>query len=71
MGGTKFIFQHYRTSTSRLKGGMAGGGEGVIVDKNERKFIDARLKSTRLSGEIHIPFTLGVENVLTFGGGVE
>ncbi|WP_037585764.1 FepA family TonB-dependent siderophore receptor [Stenoxybacter acetivorans] len=63
-GDTKITAQYDRTTNSRLPEGLAGATEGQI---NKEHFKDSLLKSGRLAAEANIPFTWGVEHVLTVG----
>lgn len=54
-----------KTTNSRLPEGLAGGPEGSYLGTTG--FTDSVLKNTRFSSEFYIPFTLGVEHVVTLG----
>ena len=54
-----------KTKNSRLPEGLAGGPEGSYTSTTG--FTNSILKNTRLSSEFYIPFTLGVEHMVTLG----
>ncbi len=54
-----------KTKNSRLPEFLAGGPEGSYASTSD--FKDSVLKNTRFSSEFYIPFTLGVEQMLTVG----
>ena len=54
-----------KTKNSRLPEGLAGGPEGSYTSTTG--FTDSILKNTRFSSEFYIPFTLGVEHMVTLG----
>ena len=54
-----------KTKNSRLPEFLAGGPEGSYSSTTD--FKDSVLKNTRFSSEFYIPFTLGVEHMLTVG----
>ena len=54
-----------KTKNSRLPEYLAGGPEGSYSSTSA--FSDSILKNTRFSSEFYIPFTLGVEHMLTVG----
>lgn len=54
-----------KTTNSRLPEGLAGGPEGSYT--NTTGFTNSVLKNTRFSSEFYVPFTLGVEHMLTLG----
>lgn len=54
-----------KTTNSRLPEGLAGGPEGSYTSTTG--FSNSVLKNTRFSSEFYIPFTLGVEHVVTLG----
>lgn len=54
-----------KTKNSRLPEFLAGGPEGSYASTSD--FKDSVLKNTRFSSEFYIPFTFGVEHMLTVG----
>ena len=54
-----------KTKNSRLPEYLAGGPEGSYSSTSA--FSDSILKNTRFSSEFYIPFTFGVEHMLTVG----
>ena len=54
-----------KTKNSRLPEGLAGGPEGSYTSTTG--FTDSILKNTRFSSEFYIPFTLGVDHMVTLG----
>ncbi len=54
-----------KTKNTRLPEGLAGGPEGSYTSTTG--FTNSILKNTRLSSEFYIPFTLGVEHMVTLG----
>jgi len=54
-----------KTKNSRLPEGLAGGPEGSYLSTTG--FSDSVLKNTRFSSEFYIPFTLGVDHMVTLG----
>ena len=54
-----------KTKNSRLPEGLAGGPEGSYTSTTG--FTNSILKNTRFSSEFYIPFTLGVEHMVTLG----
>ena len=54
-----------KTKNSRLPEFLAGGPEGSYSSTTD--FKDSVLKNTRFSSEFYIPFTFGVEHMLTVG----
>ena len=54
-----------KTKNSRLPEYLAGGPEGSYSSTSA--FSDSILKNTRFSSEFYIPFTLGVDHMLTVG----
>ncbi|WP_215769984.1 FepA family TonB-dependent siderophore receptor [Haemophilus sp. SZY H36] len=54
-----------KTKNSRLPEGLAGGPEGSYTSTTG--FTNSILKNTRLSSEFYIPFTFGVEHMVTLG----
>ena len=54
-----------KTKNSRLPEFLAGGPEGSYASTSD--FKDSILKNTRFSSEFYIPFTFGVEHMLTVG----
>ena len=63
-GKSKFIAQLDNTRNNRLTEGLAGGPEGRINSYNKKT---SRLQTVRLNGEVNIPFTAYVPQVLTVG----
>lgn len=52
-GQSRFGLNYQKTNNTRMKEGLAGGGEGRIT--GDRKFITGRLSTYRLFSEVHIP----------------
>ena len=67
-GNSRVIAQFDRTNNSRYEEGLTGGPEGMPTATN---YVDSLLKTMRFSGEAHIPFTWGVDHVLTVGAEYE
>ncbi|MDU8924480.1 FepA family TonB-dependent siderophore receptor [Pasteurellaceae bacterium LIM206] len=63
-GDSVSYIQYDQTVNSRLPEGLTGGIEGAYSDTG---FTDSKLKNTRFNTEFHIPFTWGVEQMLTIG----
>ncbi|HAS1135166.1 TPA: TonB-dependent siderophore receptor [Enterobacter cloacae] len=61
-GQSRLGLSYQKTNNTRMKEGLAGGGEGRIT--GDRKFITGRLSTYRLFSEVHIPADL---HTLTFG----
>jgi len=53
------------TRNSRLNEGLAGGPEGAPSEGDG--WFTAQLKNTRLNGEVNVPLTLGLDQVVTVG----
>ncbi|WP_274115532.1 MULTISPECIES: FepA family TonB-dependent siderophore receptor [Pseudomonas] len=53
------------TRNERLNEGLAGWGEGAPSDGAGR--FESRLRNTRATGEVNLPLSAGVEQVLTMG----
>ncbi|HJD44488.1 MAG TPA: FepA family TonB-dependent siderophore receptor [Candidatus Paenalcaligenes intestinipullorum] len=65
-GTSRLSATHVETRNSRLEEGLAGATEGEFNSNN--RFV-AKLKESRLSGEVNLPFTRNnFEQVLTLGG---
>ncbi|WP_444757798.1 TonB-dependent siderophore receptor [Pseudomonas sp. A014] len=65
-GTSKTVLAYEYVRNWRLNEGMAGRTEGAI-DGNDAAF--SRLRNTRLSSEVNLPFAVGAtEHVLTVGG---
>ncbi|HGM5582036.1 TPA: TonB-dependent siderophore receptor [Pseudomonas putida] len=65
-GTSKTVLAYEYVRNWRLNEGMAGRTEGAI-DGNDAAF--SRLRNTRLSSEVNLPFAMGAtEHVLTVGG---
>lgn len=56
-GQSKLTASYERTTNARLLEGLAGGPEGRITEEN---YTDSVLKSSRIAGEISVPFEWGV-----------
>ncbi|MGV8783830.1 TonB-dependent siderophore receptor, partial [Pseudomonas aeruginosa] len=54
------------TRNWRLNEGLAGSTEGAPA--NGAGAFTSRLRNTRASGEVHLPLSLGFEQMLTLGG---
>ncbi|KJK16686.1 FepA family TonB-dependent siderophore receptor [Pseudomonas sp. 2(2015)] len=54
------------TRNERLNEGLAGWGEGAPSGGAGR--FESRLRNTRATGEINLPLSMGLEQVLTLGG---
>lgn len=63
-GTSKLTGSYEYTTNSRLLEGLAGGPEGRITELN---YDDSNLKSSRLAGEISVPFEWGIAQVVTIG----
>lgn len=63
-GKSSAYFQYENTKNRRLGEGAAGGGEGNI---NTGEKFTSELDGYTLNGQVDIPFTLGVSQVLTAG----
>lgn len=63
-GDSKMVAQFDHTNNSHVIEGLTGGPEGMPTGHD---FVNSRLKTIYLSGEAHIPFKFGVDNVLTLG----
>jgi len=64
-GDSRFALGHDYTRNSRLNEGLAGGPEGA--PQEGAGWNKAQLKNLRASGEVNVPLTLGLDQVLTVG----
>lgn len=64
-GSSRFSAGQDYTRNSRLNEGLAGGPEGA--PQEGEGWYTAELKNWRLSGEVNVPLTLGVDQVVTVG----
>ncbi|MDF7676720.1 FepA family TonB-dependent siderophore receptor [Neisseriaceae bacterium ESL0693] len=63
-GDSKLVAQYDHTNNNHVIEGLTGGPEGMPTSD---KFVSSVLKTARLAAEAHIPFKLGIDNVLTLG----
>lgn len=68
-GDTKLVAQYDKTTNSHCSEALAGGPEGLCQDLGTENihYTDSVLTTKRLTGEVHLPFELGVAHVLTIG----
>ncbi|MEI2418034.1 FepA family TonB-dependent siderophore receptor [Orrella sp. JC864] len=64
-GDSRVSVGYEGTRNSRLNEGLAGGPEGAPAEGEG--WYTARLKNWRASGEVNVPLTLGLDQVLTVG----
>ncbi len=64
-GDSRLSVGYEGTRNSRLNEGLAGGPEGAPAEGEG--WFTAKLRNWRGSGELNIPFTLGVDQVATIG----